>query len=324
MKESEQRAKILEFLKKDDKRHFSGEDISGRLGVSRAYVWKIISRLRDDGYSIEGSSNLGYILRSSPGKVYDYEIKCGLNTEKFGKKNIYYHVEAGSTNDVAYLLAEEGAEEGTVVVSEKQSGGKGRLGRKWVSPRGGIYMSLVLRPDMPLEDIPAVTLVAAVSTARAVRLFSGLEALIKWPNDIYIGGCKTGGILSEVKAHPDKVDFIVVGIGVNVNTPANRLPAGGTSLKEAAGRPFDRPGLLRTILECFETDYLDFKEKGFAAARNTCRELSCIMNNKVSIEARHMSLEGTVVDIDERGALMVEDAHGSIHRIFSGDVRSCG
>jgi len=324
MKEDALKEKILGFFRRNTGSYISGEDISNALGVSRAYVWKYISKLREDGYVIDAVPHLGYNLRSAPDKLFGYELKSGLKTRTMGKMAIFHHESIGSTNDAAYELAEAGEPEGTVVVAEAQSSGKGRIGRKWLSPKGaGIYMSIILRPDVETDEIPTVTLVAAKSIADAINDLNKMDAGIKWPNDILIKGKKVCGILTEVKAQPDRVDFLVLGFGVNVNTPAGKLPEEGTSLKNVSGSSVDRAQLVRDILEKFEVDYLRFKKEGFNALRDECKRLSLVLEKTVRVKEHHRVMKGKAVDIDEKGALMIRDEEGIVRRVFSGDVVMC-
>ena len=224
--------KILELFKKSKDAYLSGEDISQTLGISRQALWKHIEKLREMGYVVDAVPHLGYKLREIPDKILVPEIKWHLNTKKIGRE-IYFYETVGSTNDRAYELAEDGAKEGTLVITDEQTKGKGRLGRNWISPpESGIYLSCILRPDILPNEVPKITLVAAVSAVKAIRKFSGLDALIKWPNDILISDRKTGGILTELKGEIDRVSFLILGVGMNVNTPKGLLPASATSIKE--------------------------------------------------------------------------------------------
>ena len=316
---------ILDFFRRNSGKYVSGEDISRALGVSRAYVWKHINKLRDDGYGIPAVPHLGYKLNSSPDRLSGYEIRAGLKTVTIGKKAVYHYGSVGSTNDIAYLLAEKGEPEGVIVIAESQTRGKGRLGRKWVSPKGGgVYMSLILRPDIEADEIPAITLIAAKSVAKAINRVSGLEPGIKWPNDILVNGRKICGILTEIKAQPDRVDFLVLGIGVNVNTPGGDLPCEGTSIKNETGCCVDRVMFVRNMLEEFEDDYNRLVKYGFSSLREDCKKLSLLLSRKIKITEHNRVITGTAVDIDDKGALIVKDGKGMLHRVFSGDIVLAG
>lgn len=324
MKDIENKKKIIQYFRSKKDGCVSGEDLSERLGFSRANLWKYIKKLREDGFVIEASPRLGYRLISSPDRIQGYEVGLGLHTHILGKRQVYAYDEISSTNSEAYRLAEEGAADGTLVIAECQTKGKGRIGRKWVSPKGGgIYMSLVLRPDAEMDEIPSITLIVASAVARAIKSETALEAKVKWPNDIFVNGKKVAGILTEMKAQPDSIDFLVVGIGINVNTPASKLPPEGTSLAAETLKTYERTAFLRRILEELEGSYIKFTAKGFAPLRGECRSLSLVLGGKVNITEHHHKLSGKAVDIDEKGALIVLTEDGSLKRVFSGDVVLC-
>ncbi len=306
---------IITFLAARGEKHTSGEAMSESLGFSRAYLWKYIGKLRREGFDIEAAPHRGYILKSHPDKLYGYDV---------GKNTVYHYESIDSTNDKAYELAEAGATEGTIVFAEAQTSGKGRMGRKWVSPPGeGIYMSLILRPDVDVSEISTITLIAALSVTRAIKETCSIEAGIKWPNDIMIDGKKVCGILTEMKAEPDMVDFVVLGMGINVNTDATLLPPGGISLRGVLARRVERVSLVKNILKNFENDYEKFRSNGFAALREECKASSAVLGKRVRVEEHTRSTEGVVSDIDEKGALIIETDDGSFSRMFSGDVVLC-
>ena len=229
--------KILKVLKESNSGYVSGEDLSKGLNVTRASVWKHVENLRRIGYEIEAQPHLGYRLVSIPDKLLAHEIKWGLKTKILGKI-IYTYEKVSSTNDRACQIAEEGGEEGTVIVAEQQSKGKGRMGRSWSSPRGGIYLSVILRPKLIPTEVSKLTLVAALSVAQTIRDTAGLRALIKWPNDILVGKKKLCGILTELKAEQDMTSFVILGIGINVNTRKSLLPENSTSISEESDEKF--------------------------------------------------------------------------------------
>src|SRR3989338_5397995 len=214
---------IINFLRKSGE-YISGEEISRALNVSRAGIWKYMQDLRAQGYEIVAVPHLGYRLVSYPDKLLAREIKFGLGTHILGKK-IFSREAISSTMDEAFELGVKGTEEGTLVCAESQTKGRGRMGRSWVSPKGkGIYMSVILRPQLSPNEIPKLTLLTAVAVAEAIYKIAGLKVAIKWPNDILVGTKKLGGILTEMSAEIDRIKFVVVGIGMNVNTTASQLP----------------------------------------------------------------------------------------------------
>ena len=309
--------KILALMRdKDD--YISGEDLSKELGISRAAIWKHIEELRQEGYDIIAVPHLGYRIASTPDRLIPPEVSWKLNTKIFGKK-IYSYKKTDSTNKIAYKLAEDGAGEGTVVFAEEQTKGRGRFSRTWVSPQGGIYMSLVLRPKLEPVKTARITLAAAVAVAEAVRKVTNLPAQIKWPNDVLINGSKAAGILTEMRAEQDAIDFVIIGIGVNVNTPKDGLPKGATSLKEELNVSVSRVELAKRILEMFEARYLEL-EKGFGKIMEEWRRLSDTLGRRVRIHTHDQALEGQALDVDENGGLILRLDSGFNRHIFSGDV----
>ena len=209
---------LLVYLKEKRRTWISGELLSDELSVSRSAVWKHIRKLREEGYVIESSPKKGYLLRRDSDLLLPNEIRHGLNTKVFGKKDIEYFKEIDSTNTKAKDLAQGGAPEGTVVIAEKQTKGRGRRGRTWLSPEGdGIYATLILRPAMSPGEAPRITLMTAVAVAEALLSLIQIDIRIKWPNDILVNGRKLAGILTEITADMDAVNYIVVGLGLNVN-----------------------------------------------------------------------------------------------------------
>lgn len=263
------KSEILALLKKNQPGFVSGEEISDSLQVSRTAIWKHIKALREDGYVIESHPRVGYRLVSVPDRLYPDEITTHLRTRLIGKSVVYFP-ETVSTNDAAKELAAAGIPEGTLVVTEEQTGGRGRLGRAWHSPAGrGIWLSVILRPDINPMDAPKITLLTAVALARTLAAYPGIKPGIKWPNDILVEGRKIAGILTEMNAELDRVNFIVLGIGININTSLKEFPAElrdtATSLYTAAGRHWDRLEFLAKMLENLEELYLMLTQGRFPA-----------------------------------------------------------
>ncbi len=315
--------KILLVLKQNDD-WVSGETLCRELGVSRTAVWKHIRALREDGYVIEARSNLGYRLVQAPDLPLPGEVSAGLSTTITGCRLIYVP-ELPSTNDEAKKLAREGCPEGTVVITEKQTGGKGRLGRAWFSPPGkGLWFTVVLRPPVNPAETPQVTMVTAVAVATAVREHTGVEAGIKWPNDILVKGKKLCGILVELNAEMDRVNFMVAGVGLNVNIPRSEFPPDiaetATSLQAETGRHVPRVPLLRALLESFEKWYRLWLDRGFAPVLQRWRELCVTLNCPVTVYTIRESYAGYAMDVDETGALLVKTEDGRVERLLAGEV----
>ncbi len=311
--------KILEILKNSKNGYVSGEEFSKKLGITRAGIWKQMEGLRKIGYDIEAQPHLGYRLISAPDKLLAHEIKWNLKTRFVGQK-IYSYETVGSTNNVAYRLAEEGADEGTVVVAERQTEGKGRIGRSWVSPKGGVYISLILRPNLMPTEVSKLTLVVAVSVARTIRDLTDSMALIKWPNDILIGANKVCGILTELKAEQDMTSFVILGIGINVNTKQASLPKNATSLLKESGDGHSKVDLTKRLLENIEAHYLLFTKNKFNDIIEEWKNLSAVLGRRVKVAEKTRTLEGQAVDVDEGGALVIRLDNGLNERVLAGDV----
>ena len=312
--------KILNIFRSSNGEFISGEEISEKLKISRAAVWKHIEQLRREGYEISGEPHVGYRLTGRPDKLIPEEISHGLGTKIIGRK-IYSYETTDSTMDVAHKLAGSGSLEGTVVFSEGQSKGRGRMGRHWVSPKGkGIYFSPILRPEVSPAEAPKITLMSAVAVALAIRKFTHLGALIKWPNDILINDRKVCGILTEMSAEVNTVTYMVLGIGINVNTAKIDLPKEATSLKAEAGEEISRVELTQEVLRELERQYHIFKEKGFSKIIEEWKGLSHTLGEEVKITCHGRKIEGTAVDLDASGALVVRTDNGFTEHITAGDV----
>jgi BirA family biotin operon repressor/biotin-[acetyl-CoA-carboxylase] ligase len=316
------REKIIEFLKKNPN-YVSGEELSHHLRISRQGLWKHIQELRVAGYEILAVPHLGYHLDSCPDRLFPFEITSHLNTKFIGKK-IYYFEVLSSTMDEAVKLGLAGSPEGTVVLAETQTRGRGRLGRHWFSPKyKGIYFSLILRPKILPNATPMLTLLCAVSICEAIKENLGLEAQIKWPNDIFMHHKKLGGILTELNAEMDLVRFAVIGIGLNVNTDKKNLLTGATSLKEQKKEQVNRLALLQDILRRIEKNYLFFNAHGAADVINKWREYSLTLGKRIKVICQKAHLEGEAVDIDVDGGLLVRKDSGLVEKIMAGDVVHC-
>ncbi|MDD5156255.1 MAG: biotin--[acetyl-CoA-carboxylase] ligase [Candidatus Omnitrophica bacterium] len=314
--------KILDLLKKKQE-YVSGEDISQHLKISRQALWKHIHHLKEAGYNIVAVPHLGYKLVSSPDRLFVSEITSKLHTKFIGKK-IYYFDEISSTMDVATDLGLKGAPEGTLVIAEAQTKGRGRLGRGWSSPKyKGIYASFILRPKISPQNAAILTLLTAVGICEAIREITGLEAKIKWPNDIMICDKKLGGILTELSAETDEIRFVVVGIGINVNNNKNSLIPHAVSLKEQKGQSYSRTEILQEILRKIETNYLLLQEKGSRKIIDKWRLHNISLGSRVKVSCQGREVEGQAVDIDIDGGLLVRKDSGLTEKVTSGDVTAC-
>ena len=316
--------RILELFREKSGGVVSGEELSCLLGVSRTAVWKHIKTLRTIGYRIEAVPSQGYRLVSSPDILVPAEISAGLSTRRIGRRLICFR-ETESTNMVAFRMAEEGAEEGTVVVAEAQLQGKGRLGRRWESPTGvNLYCSLILRPPFLPTQAPQLTFLSAVAVARAIEASTTLQPAIKWPNDVLVEGRKVAGLLIEMSAEIEKVHFVVLGIGVNINMTRNQFPADlrhpATSLALETGGEISRLEFTRALLTALDDTYDILLTRGYDAIRDEWLSRCSIMGREVRITFQESATVGMVMGIDEDGALLLRLHDGRMERILAGDV----
>jgi BirA family biotin operon repressor/biotin-[acetyl-CoA-carboxylase] ligase len=319
---------ILGLLRKHPSAFLSGEEISRRLKVSRTAVWKRMKRLRTMGYEIEGSTRSGYRLIRSPDLLTPSEIKPLLETKWMGNR-IHHFQTIGSTNSKAYQLALNGAAEGEVVLSESQEKGRGRLGRQWFSPPSlNLYLSVILRPRIPPHQAPLVTLMAAVATADAIRKFSGLVPFIKWPNDILLRDRKVAGLLNEIHSEMDRVHFVILGIGVNLNMDEKKFSKEirpvATSLKIEMGQKVSRKAFLQSLLLELEKWYSVFLEEGSTAVLKAWRDRADMKGREVKVTSFGETVVGTAIDVDSDGALILETGDGKQRRVMAGDVEYKG
>ncbi len=320
---------LLSYLKKEMGNWVSGESLSNKLSVSRAAIWKHIKKLKEEGYHIESSPKKGYLLSRISDLLLPAEIEEGLDTRIFGKGNIVYFNEINSTNIKAKELAAMGTPEGTLVVAEKQTNGRGRRGRSWFSPSGdGIYASLILRPAMSPIELPRITLMTAVAVSEALLSLTRLKIRIKWPNDILVNGKKIAGILTEISTEMDEVDYIIVGLGLNVNTPYESFPEDiretATSILIETGKQFSRAPIIREYLRWYEKYYEIFKKRGFESIMQRWKQLADIAGERIMVDVLGEKFIGEVLDVDNDGVLLLMDSEGKTHRIFSGDVQIMG
>jgi BirA family biotin operon repressor/biotin-[acetyl-CoA-carboxylase] ligase len=312
--------KILEKLIKNKGKPVSGEQLACELSVSRTAIWKHIKVLKEEGYMIDSSTNIGYSLYETPDTLTPGEIKAGLRTKVIGK-DVKYFKETESTNIIAREIAAS-VDEGTIVIAESQTAGRGRLGRKWISPVGGIWLSIILKPGMEPVYAPRITLLAGVSVAKTMQGF-GLPAKIKWPNDVLINGKKVCGILTEIGAEVDIIEYLVVGIGIDANVDTGTFPEdfrdNSTSLEKEMGHKINRVGFVQKLLEEFETLYTKFQEDGFPQILEEWRNMSATIGQWVKITAQARTIYGEAIGVDNEGALIVETAEGHLEKIVAGN-----
>ena len=319
------RKTIVEMLKRAGDNFVSGESIAGELKISRTAVWKHIQKLRDNGYEILSRERCGYKLKDAPDLLLPSEIQIGLDTQIVGAE-MHYQPSVDSTNHVAKALAYHGAPDGTIVVAEEQTGGKGRRERSFYSPRGkGIWFSVVLRPKILPKDAPKLTLMVAVAVAEALNRFN-LKLGIKWPNDLLFDGRKIVGILTEMTGEIGRIAYVVVGVGINVNIARDEFPeelqAVAASLSEMSGEELSRVKILRAVLEEIDKLYREVNENGFGEILKLWRKHNITLGKKVRVIAAvegGENFDGTAVDLNGDGALVVETADG-LRTVYAGDV----
>lgn len=312
---------ILRVLRESDE-YVSGEQLSKQLGVSRSAVWKAINGLRQAGYVIESSTNKGYRLEQVPDILSANEIKNGLATHFIGQYVVSLE-EVDSTNEEAKRQGAKGAPDGSLFVAERQSNGKGRLGRNWSSlPGEGICMSVLLRPSITPYEVTKITLIAGLAVCRALRTAAGVDARIKWPNDIVAGGRKLVGILTEMAAESDRINYVVTGIGINVNQKQfpEELSAKATSLFIESKTIWSRAPLVRSVLCELEDCYDRFITEASFDLLTPYKELCVSLGRQVSVQRNDRTITGTAVDISPQGELVIKTQQGALIPINSGEV----
>ncbi len=304
----------------------SGEELCAALAVTRTAVWKHVQNLRQAGYQIDSAPRRGYRLLACPNQPYPCEVRPFLTTKRLGRTLDYLPV-ADSTNRQLAARAQAGAAEGAVLVADSQTAGRGRLARHWFSPPGvNLYFSLLLRPTTPPAAAPQLSLLAALALVRAVAaLCPGLAPRFKWPNDVFLDDRKLSGILCDMAAETDRVDYLIVGVGINVNLRQADFPPelrdSAISLRQAGGVEIDRARLLAAFLNQLEPLYLDWLANGLAGALPDLRRHSLLQDRLVEIEAGRETIVGTVVGLGAGGSLLLTTPAGEGREILCGDVR---
>jgi BirA family biotin operon repressor/biotin-[acetyl-CoA-carboxylase] ligase len=317
-------AKILSALRANPE-GVSGAQLAEQLAISRAAVWARIEELRQAGYEIEAGPHFGYRLVSSPDALHADDLLARLGKTKVIGRDIRVFEETTSTNDVIEKFARDGAKEGVVVFAESQTRGRGRLGRKWMSPtHKGLWFSVLLRPKLSPQETTQLTVASATALRRAIRNVTGLSAEIKWPNDLLVGGKKIVGILTEMSAEVDRVRHVILGIGVDVNQDAAEfapeLRKTATSLKIELGEEISRAELATEILRELDTDYARICGGKFPQVADEWEAGCATIGQKVSVQMGVRMIRGCAESLDDDGALLVRTEHGHLERIIGGDV----
>lgn len=313
------KAELLRLLRQSDT-FISGEELSRQLGITRAAVWKNMELLREEGYTIESVTRKGYRLTGVPDSISEAEIRANLCGKGVFGCEIFSLPSVDSTNEEAKRQGDKGAPHGSVFVADEQTGGKGRLGRRWVSPPGsGLWFSILLRPDVLPGEVTGVTLLSAVAVCRGIRALAGCEAKIKWPNDVVIGTKKVCGILTELSAEMEQIHYLIPGIGVNTGNESfpPELADRATSLKIETGKDVCRAALLGKILEEFESLY---ERYGVSSFPEEYRELCVSIGRKVSLNRGGKKKTGIAVGLAEDGSLLIQTEDGEELSVSSGEV----
>lgn len=316
---------LLKLFLENSGQFLSGEELARRLHCSRTAVWKHIQTLRQQGYQFEAVSRRGYRLTGKPAALEKSAILSMMKTRGFGK-TIHLLDQTPSTQIIAQELIAEGAPEGTLIIAEQQTAGRGRHGRTWHSPAGkGIYMSLITYPQIPPQYCSQLTLLAAVAVTRAIRRRYPLDVGIKWPNDLLINGKKICGILLESSVEGESVRYVIVGIGISANLDSGDFPAElidkATSLQIEAGQEVDRQQLICDVMEQFEQLYEIYTDQGFAPIKLLWESLSVSLDRPARVQINNEMIQGIAKEVNEYGALVVRTDQGDI-KIYSGDVET--
>ena len=317
-------AKILSALR-ENPGGVSGAQLAEQLGISRAAVWARIEELRAVGFDISASPHFGYRIVDEPDALLADDLLARLGKTKVIGRDIRVFEQTTSTNDVIEKLARDGVKEGVVVFAESQTKGRGRLGRKWISPaHKGLWFSILLRPDLRPQETTQLTVASATALRRAIQSETGLKPEIKWPNDILIGGKKVAGILTELSAELDRVKHVILGIGIDVNLDAKEFPAElkktATSLKIETGETVSRAELAAAILRELDLDYARICAGKFTAVADEWEKHCVTIGKNVTVQIGGRKIRGCAEALDDDGALRLRTEHGHLERITGGDV----
>ncbi len=302
--------------------YISGQALAKKAGISRSAVWKQIKALRKYGYTVESRHGLGYRLAGQTDLPVPWELVKVLRTSFLGTKVIFREI-VDSTQNLAVSLADRYDSHGAAVIAEQQKSGRGRQRRKWLSPKGGVWLSVVLKPDMPTAKITLLPFVASLAVCETIRAI-GLNARLKWPNDVMISGKKVAGILLDISAEAEHVNYAVIGIGINANVDSAAISAHidnvkVTSISDELGRSVSRLELVTALLENLERYYLEMEQRGAIAILQEWKKNSEMLGRKVTVTQNDRTVQGVAVEINEDGSLMLRTGDGDIN-VVSGDI----
>ncbi|MBM7598381.1 BirA family biotin operon repressor/biotin-[acetyl-CoA-carboxylase] ligase [Virgibacillus halotolerans] len=318
------RNKLIELLANNQDDYISGQVLSDKLKISRSGIWKHMKELEKDGYTIEGKSKKGYRILDYPDKLSENTLQWGLNTKWIGK-TIIHKQSIPSTQIIAHQVALEGASHGTVVIADEQTMGKGRMNRHWHSGKGkGIWLSILVRPDILPYQAPQLTLLTATVLADVLRTCTTVAPLIKWPNDILINNKKTAGILTEMQAEQDRIQYVVIGIGLNVNQTKSDMPEDighrATSLQMETNKHWQLRELVQNILTTFENTYDSYMENGFPEIKDKWESFGFKIGESISIKTMRDKWDATFLGIAADGALLTKATDGTTKKLYSAEI----
>jgi BirA family transcriptional regulator, biotin operon repressor / biotin---[acetyl-CoA-carboxylase] ligase len=302
--------------------YISGQALAKKAGISRSAVWKQIKMLRRHGYAIESRHGLGYRLAGRTDLPVPWELARILHTSFVGKQLVFRET-SDSTQNLAISLAGKPGSHGAVVIAEQQKSGRGRQKKKWLSPKGGVWLSLVLKPAIPTARITLLPFVAALAACDAIKA-TGLDALLKWPNDVMISDKKVAGILLDISAEADHVNYAVIGIGINANVDSAAVSARldgikVTSISDELGHSVSRLDLTKSLLENLERYYLEMEQRGPNAIIQKWKKNSDMLGRKIAVTQNGKTIQGVAADVSGDGSLLLHTDHGDVS-VVSGDI----
>lgn len=318
------RQALLDAFKNANGKFISGEKLAQNIGCSRTAIWKHIEDLKKDGFHVEAVRKKGYRLLEQSNKLSENEIYLGLETEEIGR-SVYFFESVTSTQKVAKEYAMNGAKHGTLIVADEQTEGRGRMVRKWYSPKGtGIWASFILRPDIQIQHAPQLTLLSAVAVVQAIKKVTHITPEIKWPNDILISGRKVCGILTELQAEEDRIQSVILGIGINVNQDENDFSAEiikkATSLKIELGKTVNRSSLIQSLCYYIEQLLHLYISEGFTPIKSLWETYAVSIGKRISARTVKGTFDGVALGINNEGVLLLKQDNGDIVEIISADI----
>ncbi len=318
--------KVLTFLQTHNTEYLSGKDLSDVLRISRVAVWKHIKKIQELGYTVESKQKLGYKLTSNSDTLFPWEITSGLKTKTMGQQ-AYYFDSIDSTQNQALKMADDHANNGTVIIAAKQTGGKGRSGRKWISPKGGIWFSIILQPEFDISITTLFPIASALALSNAIEKTFKISPELKWPNDLTIKGKKVAGMLVDVSLESNRIENLVLGVGINFDVDVKQIEKtlkgspnfyGVASLSEQK-KKVSPIQLVQTFLVEFEKIYELLNTKQTKKIISEWTKRSSTIGKNVELETRDGKIKGKAIKIDDDGALIVSD-NNKTNRIIAGDI----